>query len=91
LPVLAKKEKTREVLVDTNDGKGEFYKHPANTSFDNPITAVHHAPSGSWCLKFETSDGVVGVHPAHTKDFERLVINPPGAAISMIKVWVDPN
>ncbi len=67
--IVVRKEKTREVLADTNDGKGAFYQHPSNLTFDNPITAIHHISSGDGCLKFETSDGVVGLHPAHSGNF----------------------
>ena len=69
LPLVVRKEKTREVLADTKDGEGAFYQHPANPTFDNPITAIHHISSGDGCLKFETSDGVVGLHPAHSGNF----------------------
>ncbi len=69
LPLIARKEKTREVLADTKDGAGAFYQHPANPTFDNPITAIHHISSGTGCLKFETSDGVVGLHPAQSGNF----------------------
>ncbi len=60
-----KKEKTREVLADTeNEGSGYLYTHPAKPSFDNPIIAIHHISETQSCLKFETKDGVVGAHPA---------------------------
>ena len=87
--VLVKQEKTREVLADTqNEGTGDSYAQPAKPSFDNPIVAIHHVNASMSCFKFETKDGVIGTHPASKHEFLRLAINPPDAAITLIRVWI---
>ncbi len=63
-PVRIQKEIKREVLVKTNAGSGSAYSHPANPHYNNPITAVHHVDNIQSGLSFETSDGVIGAHPA---------------------------
>ena len=82
-----KEFKTREVLVDTSDGRGKNFAHPANPSFDNPITAIHHVDSGTACLKFETRDFALGQHAASQHAFVKLAIDPSDAQITTIRVF----
>ena len=50
------RQKTREVLVKTDEGKGDFYILKTNPEYDSPITAIHHVKNNCACFKFETKD-----------------------------------
>jgi hypothetical protein len=86
-----KNQKTREVLIDTKDGQGDYHTQPVKPSFDNPIVAIHHVDDSSAGLKFETKDGVVGAHPDSKYAFVRVAMRYPDTSITGIKVWAGPD
>ena len=84
---------TREFNIPTTfKATGPNYAHPANPTYDNPIVAVHQNSASADCLlKFETKDGVVGVHPPNKYNFARVSINPCDALVKRICVYTRDN
>ena len=84
---------TREFNIpSTHNATGPNYAHPSNPTYDNPIVAVHQNSAGADCLlKFETKDGVVGVHPPNKYNFARVSINPSDALVKRICVYTHNN
>ena len=80
---------TREFNIPTTcNATGPNYAHPSNPTYDNPIVAVHqNSASADFLLKFETKDGVVGVHPPNNYNFAKVSINPSDALVKRICVY----
>lgn len=41
---------------------GNYYEHPINLLFENPIVAIYDVALNNSRLKFETKDGIIGKH-----------------------------